>query len=387
VYFTISKHFGCTVAVITTIFIILFISKTVFFGSLIFGSNNVWAETSNDITKTIINPTIDHISDIISNAAASSSATATHVSKQDLKQTLSQVFLLSEDKAGKDKAQQFLSHIAEQVALNPRGPVPQSLIRFVQEDNQEYALLNQTISAALVTNTPIPIALTTVALSTINGATENTIDTLSKHLASSTGIGTEAYREVLQQLALSISNTDGKDKANELITYQLPQAVLQAHSRQIVQPLSSFAWNLQYGHISTLDDNSLQSSLTVIPSPGGSTYDSSSSYGNTMSSPNSPFGSPLEEHSSPLTTTNTPQQDLRSMDSMGGTSSDQGQQPSSPLGSGSDSTPQQDLRSMDSGNGNSLPSSSNNEGAGGSESSYSSTTPQEDLRSMDSSQP
>jgi hypothetical protein len=107
---------------------------------------------------------------------------------------------------------------------------------------------------------------------TINGATESTIDTLSKYLASSTGIGTEAYQEVLQQLGLNISNTDGKDKANELILYQLPQAVLQAHSRQIVQLLSSFAWNLQYGHVSTLDDNSLQSSLTVILPPGSSTH-------------------------------------------------------------------------------------------------------------------
>jgi hypothetical protein len=384
VYITINKHFRCTVAITTTIFIILLLSKTVFFGSLTFNSKNVWAETSNDITTTIINPTIDHISDILSNAA-SSSATATHVSKQDLKQILSQVFLLTEDKAGKDKAQQFLSHIAEQVALNPRGPVSQSLIRFVQEDNQEYALLNQTISAALVTNTPIPIALTAVALLTINEATENTIDTLSKHLASSTGISTEAYQEVLQQLSLSISNTDGKDKANELILYQLPQAVFQTHSTQIVQPLSSFAWNLQYGHISTLDDSSLQSSLTIIPPIGGSTYSSDSDYGNTISSPSSPFGSSLEEHSSPSTTANTPQQDLRSMDSMSGGSSDQGQQPSSPLG-GSDSTPQQDLRSMDTGNDNLL-SSSNNEGAIGSESSYGSSTPQEDLRSMDSTQP
>jgi len=70
-------------------------------------------------------------------------------------------FFCLKTKQAKTELNNFLSNIAEQVALNPK-------------------------------------------------ATENTIDTLSKYLASSTGISTESYQEILQQLALSVSNTDGK---------------------------------------------------------------------------------------------------------------------------------------------------------------------------------
>jgi hypothetical protein len=390
-------------ALIAAIAILLLISKTISLGTLTFDSRDAWAQTdNNNITTTT---TSNQIADIVvSNIAAATS----NVTKDDINQTLSQIALLTETKAGKDTAQHFLSQISEQVTSNPKGSVSQSLIRFAQEHNQEHALLNQTISSALSSNTPISATITSVALSTINGTTENTIDTISRYLASSTGISKQAYQEVLQQLALSISNTDGKDRADELINRQLPIDIIQQDARQIIQPLSAFAWDQQYGRFDTLDQgmsdittgilngNSLQSSLVVIPFPGSSTYNSDTTIGT------SPFGPPpLQDNSnhqqqpssssSPLTPqqdlrsldsggggslssssdqgpslgggSSTPQQDLRSLDSGGGGSSDQGQ-PSS-LGGGS-STPQQDLRSLDSGNDNSLPSDSNSDQAGGS---------------------
>jgi hypothetical protein len=398
---------------IATVFTILLVSKIFFLETLTFNpiivlgleasnndnANNGNANNGNAITTTtLVNPTINRISDIVYNAASSSS---NYVSKQDVEQTISQIILLTQAKAGQDKAQQFLSSIAEQVALNPKGSVSQSLIRFAQEYDQERnRLLDQTISAALVTNSPVPSALTIAAVLTINGATENTVDTISRYLASSTGIGAEVYQEVLQQMALRISNTDGKYRANDIINYQLPRAVLQANTRQMVQPLSSFAWNLQYGHINTFDEgltdmtigilhgNTLQSSLIGVPFAGSNTY--GSGIGSSIYAPSSPLGSYGEGYSPPSSLgSETPQQDLRSMDSMSESSTDQGQSNSQLDNGGDSNTPQQDLRSMDSGNDDSFPSGNNNEdigsGQGESESSDAGGgTPQEDLRSMDS---
>jgi hypothetical protein len=401
---------------IATIFTILLVSKAFFSGTLTLNPVTVFGvETTNNnntlTTTTLINPTINRISDIVYNVAAASSSSSSYVSKQDVEQTVSQIIFMTQVKAGQDKAQQFLSNIAEQVALNPKGSVSQSLIRFAQEDDQgRNMLLDQTISAVLATNAPIPYALTNAAVLTINGATQNTIDTTSKYLASSTGIGSEVYREVLQQLALRISNTDGKYRADDIINYQLPRAVLQANAGQMVQPLSSFAWNLQYGHINTFDEglsdvtigvlrgNTLQSSLIGVPfGGGGNMYGGSSSggIGGSIYAPSSPLGSYGEGYSPPSSLgSETPQQDLRSMDSMSESSSGQGQS-NSPLdsndngGDNNNNTPQQDLRSMDSGNGGDSFSSSNSDDAsggagGGLESSDGGSTPQEDLRSMDS---
>jgi hypothetical protein len=389
------------------VFTVLLISKTVFLWTLTFNPTTALGLESNNnnnaiTTTTLINPTIDRISDIVYNAAAASSS-SNYVSKQDIEQTISQILLTTQVKAGQDRAQQFLSHIAEQVALNPKGSVSQSLIRFAQEDDERRnMLLEQTISSALVTDAPIPTALTIAAVLTISEATQNTVDTMSRFLASSTGIGAEVYEEVLQQMALRISNTDGIYKANNIINYQLPQAVLQGNTRQMVQPLSSFAWNLQYGHINTFDEgmsdmtigilrgNTLQSSLIGVPFAGGNIY-GGSSIGGSIYAPSSPLGSYGEGYSPPSSLgSETPQQDLRSMDSTGGSSSDQGQS-SSPSssndGDGGHSTPQEDLRSMDAGNDNSFSSSNNDGSDAGSESSDSGGTPQEDLRSMDSSEP
>ncbi|MBV9177067.1 MAG: hypothetical protein JO297_08510 [Nitrososphaeraceae archaeon] len=368
--------------ILLSIAIILLISKSFSFETLDFNFKNVWAQTSDYNNNVATTSTSNQIADIISTAVDTATA---NITKNDINQTLSQISLLTEAKAGKDNAQQFLSQIAAQVASNPKGSVAQSLIRLAQEHEQEHTLLNQTISAALTSNIPIPSTIISVALSTINGTTENTIDTISKYLASSTGISKEAYQDVLQQLALSISNTDGKEKADKLISQQLPIAIVQQDSRQIIQPLSAFAWDQQYGRFDTLDQgmsdittdilngNSLQSSLVVIPFPSGGIYDSGGgsgiSSGSTIEPP--PFQDnpsyQQQTSSSPL----TPQQDLRSMDSGGGggslsSSSDQGQP-----------TPQQDLRSMDSGGGE---ASSDQGTASGGDSS----TPQQDLRSMDS---
>jgi len=398
---------------IATIFTILLVSKAFFLGTLTLNPITVLGlEASNNnnaiTTTTLINSTINRISDIVYNAAASSSSSSSsYISKQDVKQTLSQIILLTQLKAGQDRAQQFLSNIAEQVALNPKGSVSQSLIRFAQEDDRgRNMLLDQTISAALATNAPIPTALTIAAVLTINGATQNTIDTTSKYLASSTGIGAEVYQEVLQQLALRISNTDGKYRADDVINYQLPRAVLRGNTGQMVQPLSSFAWNLQYGHLNTFDEglsdvtigvlhgNTLQSSLIGGPfSGGGNMY--GSGVGGSIYAPSSPLGSYGEGYSPPSSLgSETPQQDLRSMDSMSEPSSDQGQS-NSPFdsndnGGDNNNTPQQDLRSMDLGNGGDSFSSSSSDdasdggGDGGLESSDGGSTPQEDLRSMDS---
>jgi hypothetical protein len=396
-----------TVAIVT-VFTILLVSKVFFLGTLPFHPITVLGlESSNNnnstiTTTTLVNPTINRISDIVYNAAASSSTSSSnYISKQDVEQTVYQIILLTQAKAGQDKAQQFLSHIAEQVALNPNGSVSQSLIRFAQEYDQERnRLLDQTISAALVTNSPVPTALTIAAVLTIGGTTQNTVDTISRYLASSTGIGAEVYQEVLQQMALRISNTDGKYRANDIINYQLPRAVLQANTRQMAQPLSSFAWNLQYGNINTFDEglsdmtigilrgNTLQSSLIGVPFAGSNTY--GSGIGGSIYAPSSPLGSYGEGYSPPSSLgSETPQQDLRSMDSSSESSSNQGQS-NSPLDNGGDSnTPQQDLRSMDSGNDNSFSSGNNNEDSGGGGESVSDgdSTPQEDLRSMDSSSP
>jgi hypothetical protein len=402
---------------IATVLTILLVSKTFFLGTLTLNPIAVLGlEASNNnndavTTTTLINPTINRISDIVYNAAAaSSSSSSNYISKQDLERTVSQIILLAQVKAGQDKAQQFLSNIAEQVALNPKGSVSQSLIRFAQEDDQaRNMLLDQTISAALATNAPIPTALTIAAVLTINGATQNTIDTTSKYLSSSTGIGAEVYQEVLQQLALRISNTDGKYKADDIINYQLPREVLQANTGQMVQPLSSFAWNLRYGHINTFDEglsdvtigvlrgNTLQSSLIGVPFGGGNIYGggSSSGIGGSIYAPSSPLGSYGEGYQPPSSLgSETPQQDLRSMDTMSESSSGQGQSnsPSDSNDNGGDNnnnTPQQDLRSMDSGNGgDSFPSSNSDDASGGGgaglESSDGGSTPQEDLRSMDS---
>jgi hypothetical protein len=400
---------------IATIFTVLLVSKAFFLGTFTLNPITVLgleASNNNNATTatTLINPTINRISAIVYNAAAASSSSSNYISKQDVEQTVCQIILLAQVKAGQDKAQQFLSNIAEQVALNPKGSVSQSLIRFAQEDDQRRnMLLDQTISAALATNAPIPTALTIAAVLTINGATQNTIDTTSKYLASSTGIGTEVYQEVLQQLALRISNTDGKYRADDIINYQLPRAVLQANAGQMVQPLSSFAWNLQYGHINTLDEglsdvttgvlrgNTLQSSLIGVPFGGGNMYGGGSSdgIGGSIYAPSSPLGSYGEGYQPPSSLgSETPQQDLRSMDSKSESSSDQGQS-NSPFnsndngGDNNNNTPQQDLRSMDSGNGGDSFSSSNSDdasggGGGGLESSDGGSTPQEDLRSMDS---
>jgi hypothetical protein len=399
---------------IATVLTILLVSKTFFLGTLTLNPIAVLGlEASNNnndaiTTTTIINPTINRISDIVYNAAPPPPpppSSSNYISKQDLEQTVSQIILLAQVKAGQDKAQQFLSNIAEQVALNPKGSVSQSLIRFAQEDDQaRNMLLDQTISAALATNAPIPTALTISAVLTINGATQNTIDTTSKYLASSTDIGAEVYQEVLQQLALRISNTDGKYRADDIINYQLPREVLQANTGQMAQPLSSFAWNLQYGNINTFDEglsdvtigvlhgNTLQSSLIGVPFSGGG---SSSGIGGSIYAPSSPLGSYGEGYQPPSSLgSETPQQDLRSMDSMSESSSGQGQSnfPSDSNNNGGDNnnnTPQQDLRSMDSGNGGESFPSSNSDDAGGSgggglESSDGGSTPQEDLRSMDS---
>ncbi len=404
----VSRQLPRTLA-IATVFTILLVSKIFFLGTLPFNPTTaLGVETTNNtnsITTTLVNPTINRISDIVYNVASSSSSSSSnYISKQDVEQTVSQIILLTQSKAGQDKAEQFLSHIAEQVALNPKGSVSQSLIRFAQEFDQERnRLLDQTISAALVTNSPVPTALTIAAVLTISGETQNTVDTISRYLASSTSIGAEVYQEVLQQMALRISNTDGKYRANDIINYQLPQAVLQANTRQMVQPLSSFAWNLQYGNINTFDEglsdmtigilrgNTLQSSLIGVPFAGSNTY--GSGIGDSIYAPSSPTGSYGEGYSPPSSLgSETPQQDLRSMDSKSESSSDQGQS-SSQLDNGGDSnnTPQQDLRSMDSGNDNSFSSGNNNEESGGgggeSESFDGGSTPQEDLRSMDSSSP
>jgi hypothetical protein len=403
----VSRHISRTLA-IATVFTVLLFSKVFFMGTLTLNPTTaLGVETTdnhNSITTTLVNPIINRISDIVYNAAVSPSSSSNYISKQDVEQTISQTILLTQAKAGQDKAQQFLSHIAEQVALNPKGSVSQSLIRFAQEDDQgRNKLLDQTISAALVTNSPIPTALTIAAVLTIGGATQNTVDTISRYLASSTGIGAEVYQEVLQQMALRISNTDGKYRANDIINYQLPRAVLQANTRQMAQPLSSFAWNLQYGNINTFDEglsdmtigilrgNTLQSSLIGVPFAGSNTY--GSGIGGSIYAPSSPTGSYGEGYSPPSSLgSETPQQDLRSMDSKSESSSDQGQS-NSQLDNGVDSnTPQQDLRSMDSGNDNSFSSGGNNEDSGGgggggggeSESSDGGSTPQEDLRSMDS---
>jgi hypothetical protein len=394
----ISNHNTRLGTVLLSIAIILLISKSISFETLNF-TKDAWAQTSdynnnhNNVATSATTITSNQIADIISTAVDTTNA---NITKNDINQTLSQISLLTEAKAGKDNAQQFLSQIAAQVASNPKGSVAQSLIRLAQEHDQEHTLLNQTISAALTSNIPIPSTIISVALSTINGTTENTIDTISKYLASSTGISREAYQQVLQQLALSISNTDGKDKADLLINQQLPIAIVQQDSRQIIQPLSAFAWDQQYGRFDTLDQgmsdittgilngNSLQSSLVVIPFPGSSTYDNGDggggiSGGSTIGT--SPFGSPSpfqdnpsyqqqqqQQPSSPL----TPQQDLRSMDSGG-----EGGSLSSPSDQGQP-TPQQDLRSMDSGGGGA--SSDQGTASGGD----SSSPPQQDLRSMDS---
>jgi uncharacterized membrane protein YgcG len=406
----VSRHISRTLA-IATVFTVLLFSKVFFMGTLTLNPTTALGvettDNNNSITTTLVNPIINRISDIVYNAAVSPSSSSNYISKQDVEQTVSQIILLTQAKAGQDKAQQFLSHIAEQVALNPKGSVSQSLIRFAQEDDQgRNKLLDQTISAALVTNSPIPTALTIAAVLTIGGATQNTVDTISRYLASSTGIGTEVYQEVLQQMALRISNTDGKYRANDIINYQFPRAVLQANTGQMVQPLSSFAWNLQYGNINAFDEgltdmtigilrgNSLQSSLIGVPFAGSNTY--GSGIGGSIYAPSSPLGSYGEGYSPPSSLgSETPQQDLRSMDSSSESSSNQGQS-NSPLDNGGDSnTPQQDLRSMDSGNDNSFSSGGNNEDSGGgggggggeSESSDGGSTPQEDLRSMDSSSP
>ena len=396
---------------IATVFAILLVSKIFFLGTLTLNPTTVLGvEATNNnntiTTTTLINPTINRISDIVYNAAAAASSSSNYVSKHDIEQTVSQIILLTQAKAGQDRSQQFLSNIAEQVALNPKGSVSQSLIRFAQEyDQARNMLLDQTISAAIVTSTPIPTALTIAAVLTISGTTQNTLDTISRYLASSTGIGAEVYQEVLQQLALRISNTDGKYRADDIINYQLPRAVLQAYTGQMVQPLSSFAWDLQYGHINTFDEglsdvtigilhgNTLQSSLIGVPFAGGNTY-GSSGIGGDIYYPTSPLGSSGEEYPSSSIGSETPQQDLRSIDSKLESSSDQGQS-NSPLDTndhgGDNNIPQQDLRSIDSGNDNSFSSRDNNdEGGGGgvgSESSDGSSTPQEDLRSMDSSTP
>ena len=404
-----SRKLPGTLAIVT-VFTILLVSKVFFLGTLPFhpitvlgleASNNNNNNDSAITTTTLVNPIINRISDIVYNAAASSSSN--YISKQDVEQTVSQIILLTQTKAGQDKAQQLLSSIAEQVALNPNGSVSQSLIRFAQEhDRERNMLLDQAISAALATNSPVPTALTIAAVLTINGATQNTVDTISRYLESSTGIGAEVYQEVLQQMALRISNTDGKYRANDIINYQLPQAVLQANTRQMVQPLSSFAWNLQYGNINTFDEglsdmtigilrgNTLQSSLIGVPFAGSNTY--GSGIGGSIYAPSSPTGSYGEGYSPPSSLgSETPQQDLRSMDSKSESSSDQGQSNSQLDNGGDSNTPQQDLRSMDSGNDNSFSSGNNNEDSGGgggeSESSDGGSTPQEDLRSMDSSSP
>jgi hypothetical protein len=168
----------------------------------------------------------------------------------------------------------------------------------------------------------------------------------------------------------------------------------------MVQPLSSFAWNLQYGNINTFDEglsdmtigilrgNTLQSSLIGVPFAGSNTY--GSSIGGSIYAPSLPLGSYGEGYSPPSSLgSETPQQDLRSMDSKSESSSDQGQSNSQLDNGGDSNTPQQDLRSMDSGNDNSFSSGNNNEDSGGGGESVSDgdSTPQQDLRSMDSSSP
>jgi hypothetical protein len=379
VYTAINKHSQITLA------IILFLVCST---STLIGSFNLNLKVSAQTDKPTI--TTRTTSDLITDHVATLVAKANGLDfdKENIKQTLSQIDHLTEAKGGKDQSLKYLLQIEQETTLNPKGSVSQALIRFTQENKeqpyQENAFLDETIATALRLHTPLPDALTIAAVLTISTITQNTIDSISEDLSASTGISKTAYQEILQQLALDITNTDGKNKADLIINYRLPQYIAQQNARQIIiQPLSRFAWDHEYGHIDSLDQDIAD--ITSDIHYGRSSFLLSPSIERpSFVSPSEDYPDHEQQYSSPFSTTSaTPHEDLRSLDSAGSFSSSSNE-------NGQDSqldnnnTPQQDLRSIDSGHSDgSLESNSNSGDSGEQDSSSIDDTPQQDLRSMD----